>query len=631
MPRIDLRSRLLAGIAAATTAAALTLAGGTTASAAQADTFPDAKPTWARTANDRGAAAADDTVEGELAFALRDPDGAVQLATAVSTPGDPLYGEHMTPKQWIARFAPRKADYRATLAYLRDNDLTITGTPRSRLFITFRGHVEQLEDLFATDLRRFRHDGRIVVAPATAPSLPKRVAAAVSGVYLGTSRTAVQPRTSTPAAEGDPVSLDGYRCSRFWQQHSLTLPEAYGTTEFPTANCGYTGAQLRKAFGLKASMTGAGQTVAIVDAYASPTILSDFRTFAKRNGGTPLTSATYRQIVPKRFYDTDLCGGIGGWQGEQVLDVTAVHGIAPKATIQYVGAFNCGTGIDVAVSRILDDGLATIVSNSYGYTGELPLDVVQVNENQFLQAAAQGIGMYFSSGDLGDNADVLGAPSPDYPASSPWVTAVGGTSTAIARNGSIAVETGWGNRYAAIVEGADGAPVYDETPPGTFASGAGGGISAVFGRPAYQDGLLDTDGRAVPDVASIGDPRTGLLTGYREYRDGSGRSARYDEVILGGTSLAAPLVAAQVALAQQRTHRTYGFLNPLLYAGAQSGRPVVRDVLPATLTVAYNDQTTGETSLVTGNQDTSLTVDPGWDPVTGLGALRVQGLVGAKR
>ena len=90
-----------------------------------------------------------------------------------------------------------------------------------------------------------------------------------------------------------------------------------------------------------------------------------------------------------------------------------MHDIAPAAAIHYVGAFNCGGGIDIALSSILDTRSDTIVSNSYGNLGEaVPADAIKGQENQHLQAVAEGIGLYYSSGDSGDETPNGLTPSP---------------------------------------------------------------------------------------------------------------------------------------------------------------------------------------------------------------------------
>lgn len=641
--RRALSRRILPVAAGVATAAALVFSSGAAATAADHASFPGSRPTWAKAANDAGVAPDDGTSEGEIGFDLRDQAGAEAYAKAVSTPGSPKYGRFLSPTAWIDRFAPRKSDFTPVLQYLKDSGLTITGVPRSRLFITFRGTADQLDAVFGAELHVYRYQGHRLVAPSKAPTLKTDLASAVSAIVLDQGRLLTRPHSTTasspsptPAATSTATSTPSATppsattpasgiapCSVYWGQHRATLPPAYGRTVFDTANCGYTGTQFRSAYGVPAHLTGAGQTVAIIDAYASPTIVRDVNTLAAKHGEIPLT--TYSQKVPTTFYDGALCGQPSGWQGEQTLDVDAVHNIAPRAKVLYVGGFNCGTGLDVAMSQILDRRLATIVSNSYGYAGEYPVDQVQVNENQHLQAVAEGIGLYFSSGDNGDEAAALGSPSPDYPASSPFVTAVGGTTTEIARNGSVALETGWGNDYDAVLKDtATGALSYAQPVPGDFASGAGGGFSTVFARPWYQQGVVPGSARGVPDVAADADPRTGELIGIRPIVDDATLAVGpYTEEIYGGTSLASPLFAAEVALVQQATRSTIGFANPLFYDVFRAKPASFRDVLPRFVAVAYDDQFSGETSLVTGNRDTSLTTAPGWDDVTGLGALSV--------
>jgi len=452
------------------------------------------------------------------------------------------------------------------------------------------------------------------------------------------------PPPAAPAGTS-PATVD-IPCSTYFGEHEATLPPAYGRTSFPTGVCGYVPAQLRSAYGISApvstvltangssgsagGLTGQGQTVAIIDAYASPSILGDVNTYSERHGEPPLTDAQYSQIVPKEFYDEEACGFPSGWQPEQTLDVEAAHGIAPAADILYVGGFNCGGGIDVAMSQILDDGLATIVSNSYGYVGEaLPPSAIQGQENMHLQAVAEGIGLYYSSGDNGDEAAHLGSPQPDYPASSPWVTSVGGTATGIAQDGTVAVETGWGtHRDLVVQDDATGALGYDSPPPGPFTGGAGGGRSTVFDQPRYQKGIVPDSlagGRRVsPDIAADASPHTGFLIGIRPIVDDTSlATGPYEEHRYGGTSLSSPLVAAQVALVQQATGRRLGFLNPVLYGVYRAAPQLFRDVVPPPTTLALADigRVDGLPYLVTENLDTSLTTAPGYDDVTGLGAI----------
>src|SRR5256886_10060281 len=157
-----------------------------------------------------------------------------------------------------------------------------------------------------------------------------------------------------------------------------------------------------------------------------------------------------------------------GWYGEETLDVEAVHGMAPAASIVYVGAPNNFQDLDAAMNHVVDRHLAQIVTNSYGFTSEfLPSGFVRPLEDTFIQAAAEGIGIYFSSGDNSDESQTLGGgvTSADWPASSPWVTAVGGTSLAVGANNDYLFETGWGPRRSRGIDG-NGTPISKSSPTG---------------------------------------------------------------------------------------------------------------------------------------------------------------------
>lgn len=650
-PKVFTR-RAIGVIAATSAVVALSLAGSTAATAASSPdrvSFAGAVPAWATRANDVGAAVPTDNVEGEFFLPLRNSAAATALATAVSTPGSPGYRHPLTPKQWIATFSPTQADVNEVVAYLTSQKLTISAIPASRQYVIFRGTAAAVGGALGTSLHRFNHAGSTLVAPSSAPTLPAALTGKVSGVSIDQSRTLTRPSLVKQGSfEGTssgrralnrmvvPAPPIPRVCSQYDREHVVTVPPAYGKTQYSTFNCGYTPAQLRSAYGVSglvaAGANGQGQTVAIVDAYASPSIVKDVNTYSTALGEPALTAATYSQIVPKpsEFNDQELCGLPSGWQGEQTLDVEAVHGIAPGAHVLYVGGFNCEGGIDIAVSKILDNKLANIVSNSYGNTGEaLPLDTIQGQVNIELQAAGEGIGLYYSSGDNGDETANLGYASPDFSASSPWVTAVGGTSMGISKAGAITYETGWGDTLDQIVKDSLGRLAYVDPLPGTiFAGGAGGGRSAIFDQPAYQKGIvpltLSKGNRVSPDISALADPYTGFLIGISPITDDTTlQTGTFENETYGGTSLASPLTAAQMAIVQQVSHTAIGFANPTLYALYRVAPIAFRDVLPLNPRggVEYSSATSGHSFLVTFDTDTSLHTAPKYDDVTGLGGV----------
>jgi subtilase family serine protease len=292
--------------------------------------------------------------------------------------------------------------------------------------------------------------------------------------------------------------------------------------------------------------------------------------------------------------------------------------MAPAAKIVYVGAPNNRQDLDAAMNHVVDKQLAQIVTNSYGFPTELlPPGYIKPLNDTFIQAAAEGIGVYFSSGDNGDETSRFGFATPDWPAVSPWVTAVGGTALGVDAANNRVLETGWGtstyncNSTTLVCTRAG------------WLYGAGGGVSQIFPKPSYQ-GSLNVSGRAIPDVAALGDPQTGLLVGQTQtFPEG----AKYDEYRIGGTSLSSPIFAGLMALADQKAGHAHGFANPLFYANPS----LFYDVTSVKTAVARRNFVNGVDASA-GTSDLLRTFDdysgsptqhtgPGWDNVTGLGTL----------
>src|SRR5262249_55650351 len=267
------------------------------------------------------------------------------------------------------------------------------------------------------------------------------------------------------------------------------------------------------------------------------------------NRGLPtMASPQFTQIVAPGTYrhpERGMKQDPQNWYGEETLDVESVHGMAPGASIVYVGAPNNFQDLDAALNTVVDRHLAQIVNNSYGYPTELlPPGYIKPTEDTILQGVAEGIGIYFASGDNSDESLVEGYRTPDWPASSPFVTAVGGTSLGVGAANNYLFETGWGTTPSSWT-GTDWSPA----PPGDWLYGSGGGVSQLFAEPAYQVGVVPSSvfaaqgrtGRAVPDIAAVGDPNTGYLVGQTQtFPDGS---VKYSEYRIGGTSLSSPLTA----------------------------------------------------------------------------------------
>jgi subtilase family serine protease len=652
--------RLTAVLLATVTVASATSLAGSPAQAGDRHSLPGSHPRWATPANRVAATEDSSKVSFRVYLNLRDQAGAEAAAAAVSTPGSASYGAFLTPEQVRARYAPTAASVDAVRSWLTSSGFTVGEAPVNNLYLPVTGTVARVGKAFGVGINNYRVSGKVVRGQDAELSVPTSVGSLVSGVAgidgaqnlmkpntagagnePGTATTKAAPTTATPTAVPPPAGYRNARpCSAYWAQKLDTTDPAYGggfPDPLPYAPCGYTPTQLRAAYGLSAPVAqgkdGRGTTVAILDAFASPTLYADAAEYARRHDPShPLKKSQYHELVfPTNPADepADVCDA-AGWYGEQSLDVEAVHATAPGANILYVGASDCeDTSLDIALNTVVSKNLAQVVSNSYGDLGEdIPADEVRAFESIAIQAALQGIGLYFSSGDSGDEVANLGTPSPDFSASSPWVTAVGGTSVGIDKSGKRVVETGWETGKSLLTDGAWVPPA-----PGAYLYGSGGGTSRLFPEPFYQKGVVPTAlarqnqtgkglGRVVPDISMVGDPNTGMLIGETQtFSDG----VYYDEYRIGGTSLSSPLFAGFVAVADQIAGHRHGFINPALYRLGVGGP--IKDVVHqnnADVRVDYANAENAADGLLTSVRTfdfpgLAISTTKGYDNVTGLG------------
>ncbi|MFG2350040.1 S53 family peptidase [Streptomyces phaeochromogenes] len=594
------------------------------------DTLQGTKPLWATAQADKGATADASRVSARVYLAGRDAAGLSAYAKAVSDPSSASYGKYLSAGQAEARFGATKAQVAQVTAWLKSAGLTVTDTTRHYLSVT--GEVADAEKAFGTQLHNYAKGKKTYRAPAKAASTP----AALNGAVLtvtGLDNAPHKANHSDTLPPPDAVFHNaGPFSSYYGSKTATTLPKAYGTT-IPYAVKGYTGKQLRAAYGAGRA-TGKGVTVAITDAYASPTIAADAATYAAKHGDAAYGGGQLSQVLPTQYTRTEECGA-AGWYGEETLDVEAVHAVAPASNIVYVGAESCyDDDLLDSLGKIVDGHLADIVSNSWGdiEANQTP-DLAAAYDQVFQLGAIEGIGFYFSSGDNGDEVANTGTKQVDTPANSAWVTAVGGTSLAVGKGDTYKWETGWGTTRATLSD--DGKSWTDF--PGAYTSGAGGGTSATVKQPFYQRGVVPSalakaNGkqamRTVPDISAIADPNTGFLVGQSQtFPDGT---QKYDEYRIGGTSLASPVIAGIQALAQQqRGGHPIGFANPAIYDRYGSklyhdvtDRPTGRDLAVARVDFvnAFDASEGLLTSVRSLGKDSSLKAVRGYDDVTGVGS-----------
>ncbi|MGI0087311.1 MAG: fibronectin type III domain-containing protein [Nitrosotalea sp.] len=334
----------------------------------------------------------------------------------------------------------------------------------------------------------------------------------------------------------------------------LQIEHAYG---FDQLSC----------FGTKSC--GSGQTIAIVDAYDDPNIESDLAAFDSQYGLPACTTANgcFTKDTPQ-----GLPRGNTGWALEESLDVEWAHTVAPGAKIILVEAPNSYlSSLFSAIDYAASQPNVHQVSMSWGgseFSGENAYDY---------HFNVPGVSFTASAGDSGTGIE--------YPAASPYVVSVGGTTLNVDGSGNVQSETAW--------------------------SGSGGGVSSYETTPTYQNGFNSNSGRGVPDVSYDADPNTGVPV-YDSY----GYSG-WTQV--GGTSVGAPQWAASVAIAnsQRTTPLSSGsVLNTNLY-GAAGG-------------TSYNPSNTNFRDIVSGtngNCGAICTATQGYDFITGLGSPLSNSLV----
>jgi subtilase family serine protease len=602
------------------------------ASPSGSTTLHGSAPSWANAKNYQGAADPTADIGFRVYLGWNNPSAVAALAQAVSDPHSSSYGKYLTPAQFRQQFAPSQAQVGAVQSWLKSQGFDVQYTPTNNHYVSAEGTVAQAAAAFGTGFGMYSVEGLTLRSPSADVSIPSSLAGIVSGV-IGLDDSAQFVHTNHTFGDAPPPAafVSAQPCSSYWgEKQAVGFTNPYGAGTLPYAPCGYTPAQIKGAYGIS-GYDGSGQTVAIIDAYAAPTIVQDVNQWSINRGLPTMSANQFTQVVAPGTYhhpESGLKQDPQGWYGEETLDVEAVHGMAPAAKVVYVGAPNNFQDLDAALNHVVDRHLAQIVTNSYGFNTELlPPGYIMPQEDTILQGAIEGIGIYFSSGDNSDESLVEGYRTTDWPASSPFVTAVGGTSLAVGASNNYLFETGWGTTTSSWT-GTNWKP----TPPGSWLYGAGGGVSQIFAEPSYQVGVVQSSvfaaqgrtGRAVPDIAAFADPNTGYLIGETQtFPDGS---VKYSEYRIGGTSLSSPIMAGIMALADQAHGSPHGFANPLFYSLV--GSSAFTDIVSPASTVAvvrtnYNNGVDASAGLNyrlrTMNQALSLRTTPGYDDVTGLG------------
>ena len=632
-----------------------------------------------------------------------------ELVREMYDKSSPNYHHFLTLEQYHANFAPTAQEAATVREYLAGHNLTVSAADKHNHYISAQGRVADVQEAFKVQINRFKINGEIHRANLAEPSITGAAGAVVASVqglndlrYESYARRPINPETGGPA-KNIPLKSAGagsngifFTADCFGGPATLTLttpgggPSAVysgntygsGIASVPPGapECGYDAADMQAIYGLNTvyanGFAGTGQTIVIVDAFGSNTILADANTFSKLNKLPLLKTGAGGNFQIVRPNGTAKCtatnGCIGGnWQYETTLDVESAHSIAPAANILLIlAADNSFTNLDIANLWALENLAGNVISNSFGIPEIVLVDLAPsflVIENNLAQtAAALGISQQVSTGDAGDNLALnqanfgIDATSPGFAASSPYATAVGGTSTFLGADHTVKFQTGWGLNFTRISEPNPNPPTVPPLGIG-FNGGAGGGASTVFPKPAFQSSVPG-DFRQTPDIAMVADPQTGLeIIVTPDSVPGHPQAV----AVFGGTSLSTPMFSAMWALANQAAGGgPLGQAAPWLYDLPASAIIDVRQIsspnnVKGTITIpntppkpptiihenpvalaapancAFPPCTLGNTARFVSalfqssgstrwdvfvfGTDSSLTTGPGWDNVTGLG------------
>jgi subtilase family serine protease len=552
-----------------------------------------------------------------------------KLLAEQQDPASPQYHRWLTPAQFGARFGMAQQDLENVQMWLEQQGLVVDRVSPSRNMIRFSGTVGQIERAFQTEMHYYKAQRETHYAPSAALSIPAALAGAVEGVRnLSDFRPKpmhVRPRrTFTSGQSGNSYFAPG------------DIAVTYDINPLYSAG-----------------IDGTGQSIAVVGQSAIKT--SDIENFESA-AGLPKKDPVM-VLVPSSGSSTSVAGD----EGESDLDVEWAGAIAKGATIHFVYTGN-GSNFNAfdAIQYAIYQNIGKIITISYGACETAVKSANFSLETVLQQAAAQGQTVVASSGDEGATAcygDSNGltqaqqnAIAVNYPASSPYVTGVGGTEISEANVTSSSYWTSSSSGSDVLTSAKRYIPevVWNDSSSQYGLSASGGGASAMFSKPSWQKGVagIPKDGkRDVPDVALYSSPN---LPGYlfctsdasdwrgavgsapaqaasctNGFRDGT--SGGNYLTAAGGTSFAAPIFAGMIALINQKRGWTegQGVANTTLYKLAADS---------STYSSGFHDVTSGNNDCNAGSTYCGTTTGgfkagTGYDEVTGLGSVDLANLV----
>lgn len=455
-------------------------------------------------ATDLGPVASSQPITVRVALQLQNQSALLNFVQAVSDPSNAAYGQFLTPDQFAASYAPSPAQVQQVVSYLQGAGFSNIVVEPNHLLVSADGTAAQASAAFNTTLEQFSQFNTTVFGNTSAAQVPSSLGGIVSAVLGLNTIGQMKPTLALP------VSAPQYLVS-------------------------YTPKQFQTVYGATGVATGASTSIAIMAEGNMTGVLKDLR-IAEAAFGLPQVPVT---VVQVGLASPDVSGA-----DEWDMDTQYSSGMAGNVKMLYLYTTTSLSDSDLALefSRWATDNKAKAASASLGECEVFPYidGSMLVDDMIFLEAASQGQTFFASSGDtgsfcpvgVGTNGVPAGAPFVSYPAASPYVIGVGGTTLLTNADGSYDKETSW---YA-----------------------GGGGLSqfegATYWQKAAVSSLATSNTRAVPDMAYDADPESGALV----YVNGS-------PIGVGGTSLSSPMALGTWARALSINPKL-GFAGPRLYS-----------------------------------------------------------------
>jgi len=497
----------------------------------------------------------------DLVLQLRDPEGLKAFLEELYDPNSGIYHEFLTPAQFTERFGPTQAEYDAVVKFAKANGLAVVGGSRDGMEVQVKGPVSAIEKAFNVTMRTYQHptEGRTFYSPDREPTttLPFSLWH-VSGLdNYSIPHPMYVKRSDAAAARG----VD-----------ARTLVTHATTGSGPSAS--FLGSDMRAAY-YGGSLTGAGQNLGLFEYLG--TDLADLTTYyknAKQTNNVPVsvisTDGTSTSCVYSRRRGCD--------DTEQTLDMTQALGMAPglASLVMYVGS----TDTAIISAMTTHNPLPTTIGCSWGWTPADPSTL----DPYFEKMAAQGQNFFAASGD----SSTWSRRNEAWPADDAYVVSVGGTDlTTTKAAGPWASETAWVD--------------------------SGGGISPDnVAIPSWQklSGVINSSNKGSTTLRN--GPDVAANANFTFYVCADQTTCTANEY--GGTSFAAPMWAAYIALVNQQRalngEKTIGFINPTIYPLGVGGN----------YKTDFHDVTSGKSG--------SYSAVTGYDLVTGWGSPN-SGLLGA--